>query len=667
MSASEPQIPLDVEQAPAWAWSTALLLGAAVLALVCATATAVSWQVDRAELEEHRALFLAGSVAAVAERADDATAQRFVEALAAARPDVGEAFVIAQGDRDRFGIGRNQRYSASLARGDRGAALDALAVADPAKVPDAARHKRRIDRYARVITGAELPATPGRARPSFELKIDEAEGVAWHSAQVPVRRPGRLDVAGAAVRASVPPSAMPWLLLLILTLGGWGLGSAGLHLGRGALSGGRHRKAIAFCGALAALAAAFAGGGAMHYGAQLAPQLERRVEDARQVHVAAAALGLDADAIVASADVDFTGAPGPLLGGGGPLDEARFEGATARLLEVRYALGRGLLALVALGALLALIGGHRFLVRASVACRRNPFAYLYVAPSMVGMVVLVFIPFLTGVGLSVFAYDAPRYYFAGLDNFAEILLGSESGDVTFLWTLFATILWTATNVVLHTTIGLGLALILKAPTLRFKKIYRVLLIVPWAIPNYITALIWKGMFNKEFGAVNRFIEAAQGLMGMEPSGVDWLGGSFATAFTANLVTNTWLGFPFMMVISLGALQSIPDALYEAADVDGATGWQKFRHITLPLLKPALFPAIILGSIWTFNMFNIIYLVSGGGPDNSTEILITDAYRAFAELNRYGLAAAYSVIIFVILLVYTLMTNRITRATEGTFE
>ncbi len=123
----------------------------------------------------------------------------------------------------------------------------------------------------------------------------------------------------------------------------------------------------------------------------------------------------------------------------------------------------------------------------------------------------------------------------------------------------------------------------------------------------------------------------------------------------------------MMVVSLGALQSIPGALYDAADVDGASAWQKFRHITLPLLKPALFPAIILGSIWTFNMFNVIYLVSGGGPDHSTEILITDAYRAFAELNRYGLAAAYSVIIFVILFLYTVMTNRITKATEGAFE
>ena len=170
-----------------------------------------------------------------------------------------------------------------------------------------------------------------------------------------------------------------------------------------------------------------------------------------------------------------------------------------------------------------------------------------------------------------------------------------------------TILWTASNVALHLTIGLGLALLLREARGPMTAVYRVLLVLPWAIPNYITALTWKGLFNKEFGAVN----AALGLLGVAP--VDWLGSTFLPAFTANLVTNTWLGFPFMMVVALGALQSIPAELYEAARVDGAGAWARFRHVTLPLLKPALFPAVVLGSIWTFNMFNVIYLVSGGGP------------------------------------------------------
>jgi arabinogalactan oligomer/maltooligosaccharide transport system permease protein len=140
--------------------------------------------------------------------------------------------------------------------------------------------------------------------------------------------------------------------------------------------------------------------------------------------------------------------------------------------------------------------------------------------------------------------------------------------------------------------------------------------------------------------------------------VSWFS-QFSTAFAANLTTNTWLGFPFMMVVTLGALQAIPRELEQAAEVDGATGWQRFRHVTLPLLKPALLPAVILGSVWTFNMFNIIYLVSGGEPDGSTEILISEAYRwAFSRGNRYGYAAAYALIIFAVLLFYSRVTRRL---------
>ncbi|MGA7991742.1 MAG: sugar ABC transporter permease, partial [Thermoanaerobaculia bacterium] len=137
-----------------------------------------------------------------------------------------------------------------------------------------------------------------------------------------------------------------------------------------------------------------------------------------------------------------------------------------------------------------------------------------------------------------------------------------------------------------------------------------------------------------------------------------------TSFLSILATNGWLSFPFMMVISLGALQSIPADLYEAARVDGATRWQQFRAITLPSLKPALIPAIILSVVWTFNMFNIVYLVTQGEPGGSTEILITQSYKFAFEKYKYGYAAAYSTIIFGILLVYGTLQNRITKATEG---
>jgi arabinogalactan oligomer / maltooligosaccharide transport system permease protein len=165
------------------------------------------------------------------------------------------------------------------------------------------------------------------------------------------------------------------------------------------------------------------------------------------------------------------------------------------------------------------------------------------------------------------------------------------------------------------------------------------------------------MFNGEYGAINSLLHT----FGLDS--VSWFS-SWSTAFAANVATNTWLGFPFMMVVAIGALETIPKELYEAAEVDGATGWQRFHHITLPHLRPALGPAVALGAIWTFNMFNIIYLVSAGKPNNSTNILVTDAYRwGFERGERYGMAAAYGTVIFLILLLWTVFGTRIVRRKE----
>jgi arabinogalactan oligomer/maltooligosaccharide transport system permease protein len=142
------------------------------------------------------------------------------------------------------------------------------------------------------------------------------------------------------------------------------------------------------------------------------------------------------------------------------------------------------------------------------------------------------------------------------------------------------------------------------------------------------------------------VNAVLKLIGAQP--VSWFS-HFSTAFAANVATNVWLGFPFMMVVTLGALTSIPKDVLEAAEVDGATRWQRFRLVTLPLLKPVLLPAVVLGSVWTFNMFNVVFLVSGGEPDGTTDILVSEAYRwAFTRDKQYGYAAAYAVLIFLLL-------------------
>jgi arabinogalactan oligomer/maltooligosaccharide transport system permease protein len=354
----------------------------------------------------------------------------------------------------------------------------------------------------------------------------------------------------------------------------------------------------------------------------------------------------------------------------GTIDEAAFgkllAGGAARLVRSSVVIGifgLALLAFIGLGwAELAWSTLHRYRV-----------AYAYAAPALIGMLALVFLPFLYGVVLSftesnIYNSSQPiTEIWIGLKNYVDVLgdfavaKRTPEGVVfnyqNFYWTAGMTVLWTVANVAYGVGMGLFLALILNTKGLFARPIYRVLFVLPWAIPNYITALIWKGMFHQQFGVVNQIVQ----IFGGEP--VAWFEKT-GTSFFACWATNAWLSVPFMMVISLGALQSIAADLYEAARVDGATRWQQFKRITLPSLKPALVPAVILSVIWTFNMFNIIYLVSAGEPAHSTEILITQAYKFAFEQYRYGYAAAYSMVIFAILLAYGVWQNRITRATEG---
>lgn len=273
--------------------------------------------------------------------------------------------------------------------------------------------------------------------------------------------------------------------------------------------------------------------------------------------------------------------------------------------------------------------------------------YLFIAPAFIVMAIMVFYPLGYGFWLSLTNMSLRTFKnpgFVGLQNYIRVFQDPE-----VLATFIRTIIWTFVNVFFHVTIGLFLAILLNRK-LPGKSILRVFLIIPWAMPQYIAALTWKGMFNQNFGAINLML----GWFGIQ--NLPWLSDPKLT-FYAAIITNIWLGFPFMMMITLGGLQSIPAELYEAADIDGASPWNKFKDITLPLLKPTLTPAIILGTIWTFNMLNIIIILAGGYGNKETQILVTDVYRLAFNFYRYGFAAAYSVLIFLFLLVFSVIYVR----------
>jgi arabinogalactan oligomer/maltooligosaccharide transport system permease protein len=249
-----------------------------------------------------------------------------------------------------------------------------------------------------------------------------------------------------------------------------------------------------------------------------------------------------------------------------------------------------------------------------------------------------------------------RAEFVGLKNYVDVL----SGERGSFWLQFQnTLVWTLACVFFHYTLGLGLAVLLNR-RIRGRSVYRVLLIVPWAVPAFVSAFAWRFLFNQNFGLINAGLDK----VGIDP--IAWTDHRWTAMFTA-VVTNVWLGVPFMMVAILGGLQSINSDLYEAASIDGASPWQKFWAITMPGLRPVSATVILLGTIWTFNMFPIIYFVTGGQPAGQTEILVTGAYRAaFEGVRNYSLAATYGVIILSMLVVYAAAYRRALRSQGEVF-
>jgi arabinogalactan oligomer / maltooligosaccharide transport system permease protein len=288
--------------------------------------------------------------------------------------------------------------------------------------------------------------------------------------------------------------------------------------------------------------------------------------------------------------------------------------------------------------------------------KKNRIAYLYIAPALLVVFLVSIFPIIYGVGLSFFNMNlytmgSGTVEFIGLNNYVKAL---GSLDAQFLKVLVRTLVWTAVNVFFHVSIGLIIALVLNKENLRFRGIYRTLIILPWAVPQFVTALVWKMLYNEQFGFINLFLKT----LGMEP--VRWLSDG-RIAFIAVIIVNIWLGFPFMSMVATGALQSISREYYEAADIDGASFFQKLFRITLPLLKPAMLPAVILGTIWTFTNFNVIYLITGGGPNYATEIVSTYQFNVLTRQNAYSMAATYSVIVSGILMLITFINMRVTKA------
>ncbi len=278
------------------------------------------------------------------------------------------------------------------------------------------------------------------------------------------------------------------------------------------------------------------------------------------------------------------------------------------------------------------------------------YPYGYIAPSLAFMVVASFFPILFTIYMSMTNYSEAHdlnFSFIGLDNFVKIFTVFQ--PQAFLGVFEWTVIFAAVTTALNFGGGLVLAYLLNNENMWERNLYRTILIVPWALPGTIAILAWGGILQNFTGGgmINTILVNV-----FHVPSIPFLGDPFWARFSVLLV-NFWLGYPFMMTACLGALQSIPPDVHEAAEIDGANGFQKFFRVTFPLLRTASLPLVIATFAYNLNNFGVVYLLTGGGPVTSvtagaTDILPTYTYSVAYTLHEWGLACAYGILIFFII-------------------
>ena len=276
-------------------------------------------------------------------------------------------------------------------------------------------------------------------------------------------------------------------------------------------------------------------------------------------------------------------------------------------------------------------------------------SYAWSAPSLLLIALMVVFPIGYTAYISLTNMNVYHWFdfsLIGFDNYVRALFVFDSG---FLSALLATILWTVVSMILQLVIAFCLVSLLNLPSLKGRKVYKTLLMFPWAMPGYVSILLWKtGMFNTQFGLLNQWMEK----LGHEA--VRWLS-SDVSAFLCCTVVNLWLALPFMIMIMDGAMQSIDRSYYESALLDGANWFKRTRYITLPAITPIISPAVIITVFTTFKQFDVVYLLTqqaGAKTGSGFHTILTYAYENAFITNNYGYSSAISMIIFILLLVFS---------------
>ena len=277
------------------------------------------------------------------------------------------------------------------------------------------------------------------------------------------------------------------------------------------------------------------------------------------------------------------------------------------------------------------------------------YSYLCSGPSLLLIGLMVVFPILYTAYISLTNMNVYHWFdftIVGIDNYIRALFVFDSG---FLSALLATVLWTVVSMAFQLVIAFVLASLLNIQKLRLRKLYKTILMFPWAMPGYVSILLWKtGIFNSQFGLLNQWMEK----LGFAT--VRWLS-SDVSAFICCSIVNLWLALPFMIMIMDGALQSIDRSYYESALLDGASWLERTRFITVPAIKPIIAPAVIITIFTTFKQFDVVYLLTqqaGAKTGSGFHTILTYAYENAFITNNYGYSSAISIIIFILLIAFS---------------
>jgi multiple sugar transport system permease protein len=276
--------------------------------------------------------------------------------------------------------------------------------------------------------------------------------------------------------------------------------------------------------------------------------------------------------------------------------------------------------------------------------------YIFIFPSIALMAAVILAPLVRGIVMSfndVNIIKQGEMHFIGLQNYANMI-----SDPVFHIALRNTAIWTIGVVFFQYMIGLGVALLLNEP-IPFRGFFRGLVLVPWVVPSVVAALDWRWIYVPDYGILNYILRT----LGLISDPLQWLADRH-TAMIAVIIVGVWKSVPFMAVVLLAGLQSIPKELYDAAEVDGASIIQRFMYITMPNLRYLSAIVTMLAIIWTFNDFDIVYVMTKGGPSNATHLLSTYAYLSAFTYSDLGYAAAISVFMLLILLIFAIIYSQI---------